>query len=39
MQASDPKKPTHEEEEELLEEEGEESFPGSDPPSTGSPGI
>ncbi len=38
--ANDPRKPTHEEEEELLEEQGEESFPSSDPPATeGSPHI
>ncbi len=34
MLASDPKKPTREEEDELLEEQGEESFPSSDPPAT-----
>jgi hypothetical protein len=40
MAANDPKKPTREEEEELLEEQGEESFPSSDPPATeGSPHI
>ena len=40
MSQKDPRKPTHEEEEELLEEQGEESFPSSDPPATeGSPHI
>ena len=40
MSQKDPRKATHEEEEELLEEQGEESFPSSDPPATeGSPHI
>ena len=34
MSTNDPPKPSREEEDELLEEQGQESFPSSDPPAT-----